>query len=658
MSEATALMTFAEKSVEDIPRTIDQRGGRRYRLVVLVGESRERFFMLQANGSRRPSSEMLLMEVSWEVCNQVGGIYTVLRTKSYAITERLGSNYVLVGPYRKDKANVEFEVAPAPDYVRAALSDELDDGTVRWGKWLIPGEPYALLVEVDCTPAELENEKRRLWNEYRISTLRPDPMVDDAIAFGMSATAAISRIVETTNRNIIVHCHEWLAGLVATGVRELQNERVKSIFTTHATLIGRYEAGNNPTFYRNLSAINADERAEHYGITARHQIEKAAAQYSDLFSTVSDITANESELFLQRRPEMILPNGLNAHRFTALHEFQNLHVKFKNQIHDFVRGHFFPSYNFDLDKTLYLFTSGRYEYRNKGMDIFIESLGLLRDRLKRLPDPPTVVVFIITKAESTNIKSDVLRGQLMFHDLRVVVDEVNAGLRERLLEALVQRRLPTHDDMLSPESVTRLKRTVHAFSRTGNPPVSTHDLVSETNDPVLNKLREMSFQNAKDDPIKFVFHGDFLSANSPLLGLDYDQFVRGCHMGVFPSYYEPWGYTPLECIALGIPTVTTDLSGFGTFVQRTIPLAWEQGIMVMNRTTRDDHEAVGDLATHLFRFTQMSRRERIDLRNRAERLTETFDWTQLSKLYFQAYEMVESSDFPQQTPLRSAGKPA
>src|SRR5205823_5461222 len=136
-----------------------------------------------------------------------------------------------------------------------------------------------------------------------------------------------------------------------------------------------------------------------------------------VFTTVSDVTGVEAERLLGRAPDMITPNGINLHKFAAPHEFQHLHAQSKQKINEFVMGHFFPSYTFDLDRTLYMFTSGRYEYRNKGMDLFVEALFRLNQRLKGLPamfPRPTVVAFIITRAATRNINVGVLQNQSMF----------------------------------------------------------------------------------------------------------------------------------------------------------------------------------------------------------------------------------------------------
>ena len=413
-----------------------------------------------------------------------------------------------------------------------------------------------------------------------------------------------------------------------------------TVFTTHATLLGRYLASDNPQFYQQLMLVNPDAEAARYNIYPRFAIERAAAHAATLFTTVSQVTNIEAAHLLGRSADAILPNGLNIQRFAALHEFQNLHRQYKERIHEFVAGHFFPSYTFDLDRTIYLFTSGRYEYRNKGMDLFIEALWRLNQRLKQMADPPTVVAFIITRAAVRNISVAVLQNQSMFEDLKATCQSLEHLMGERLLRAAAHGRVPTNlRELIDDDSVVRLKRAIHAWRSTYQPPIVTHDLVDDANDPILQHLRHRGLFNAPDDPVKIVFHPQFVTATSPLIGLDYSDFVRGCHMGIFPSYYEPWGYTPMEAIALGVPAVTTDLSGFGAYVQAHLPDAVDNGICVLNRTTHSFEQTAEDLVSHLESFVQTSRRQRIELRNRVESTSELFDWSQLVHHYHEAHDM-------------------
>jgi glycogen(starch) synthase len=209
----------------------------------------------------------------------------------------------------------------------------------------------------------------------------------------------------------------------------------------------------------------------------------------------------------------------------------------------------------------------------------------------------------------------------------------------RLFTSAATGRVPTFQELLPDDAQVRLKRAIHAWRTRRQPTVVTHDLVDDSGDPTLRHVRHRGLFNAEDDPVKMVFHPEFVSATSPLINLDYPQFVRGCNLGIFPSYYEPWGYTPMESIAMGVPAVTTDLSGFGAYVQRHIPNAAEQGVLVLNRRTQAFDQAADDLANYLFDFVRQNRRQRIEQRNRTERLGEKFDWSELIRHYHEAHDL-------------------
>jgi glycogen(starch) synthase len=322
-----------------------------------------------------------------------------------------------------------------------------------------------------------------------------------------------------------------------------------------------------------------------------------------------------------------------------LHEFQNLHREYKERINEFVMGHFFPSYTFDLDKTLYFFTSGRYEYRNKGLDVYIEALFRLNQLLRTWPDPPTIVAFIVTRAPVRNINVGTLQAQAMFDELKAISRDIELQMGRRLFLAATTGRFPTFNELLPDEAQVRLKRAMHVWRSARQPAIVTHDLHDDANDAVLRHLRHRRLFNAADDPVKVVFHPEFLSATAPPLNLDYDNFVRGCHLGIFTSYYEPWGYTPMESIALGVPAVTTDLSGFGAYVQRHVSHNEEQGVLVLNRSGKSFDDSTEDLVNYLVTFARLNRRQRIELRNRVERLGEMFDWSVLVRHYHEAHDL-------------------
>jgi len=582
----------------------------------------------------------LLFEIAWEVCWQLGGIYTVLRTKAEAMMQRWDDRYILIGPYNPATAALEFEEKPTEGIIRDALDRLRAQGIpCHFGRWLISGRPRVILLDYRARYPQLDADKYLLWKDHGISTRANDGEVNEVTAFGFTVAEFFRELSSIAgNRSILAHFHEWMAGVAVPRIAHTRLP-VTTLFTTHATLLGRYLASDNPNFYQHLPFLNADAEAARYNILPRHQIEKAAAHASVVFTTVSEVTAIESEKLLGRKPDAILPNGLNIQRFAALHEFQNLHQKFKERIHEFVMGHFFPSYTFDLDRTIYFFTSGRYEYRNKGLDLFIEALWRLNMRLRQYPDHPTVIAFIITRAATRNINVSVLQSQAMFDDLRQSCQDVERQMGRKLFLAATTGRMPGYPELLPDDTVVRLKRAIHVWRSARQPVIVTHDLVDDAGDPVLKHLRHRQLLNAPDDPVKMVFHPEFATATSPLLSLDYDQFVRGCHLGVFPSYYEPWGYTPMESIALGVPAVTTDLSGFGAYVRRHIERPDDQGITVLNRRSESFDQAAEELAGYFMQFVQLTRRQRIELRNRVERMSEMFDWSNLVSHYHEAHDM-------------------
>lgn len=584
-------------------------------------------------------AKALLFEIAWEVCNQVGGIYTVIKTKTPAMLGRNGADYFLIGPYNPEQALLELEETSPPEPILSALSELGRLGiNGHFGRWLVKGRPQVILFDYRPRFNSLDKDKYFLWKDHFIGTPPGDAEINAAVAFGYTVADFFRFLCTYTNgRPVVAHFHEWLTGVTILRLRHMRVP-LSIIFTTHATILGRYIAAGNPRFYLELDSIEPYSAARYYNIESRFSIERAAAHGADFFTTISDITSREAERFLARKPDHILPNGLNIERFVAVHELQNLHRSCKEKIHEFIMGHFFPSYTFELEHTLYFFTSGRYEYRNKGMDLFIEAIYRLNERLKQTANPPTVVAFIITRAATRSLNMGALQRHLMFEELKSTCDQLEAGIAEKILLAAAQGRLPKYEEMLPSDFQDRLKRAILARRADCLPAIVTHDLVDDANDPVMRHLRHRNLFNAATDPVKVVFHPEFINAGRPLFNMDYEHFVRGCHLGIFPSYYEPWGYTPLECLALGIPAVTTDLTGFGDFALQEIPRPAEQGLFILRRSNRNPDEAVEALAGCLFDFCQLSRRERIDLRNKAQKLSELFDWNKLASFYHQVHE--------------------
>lgn len=586
-------------------------------------------------------AEPLLLEVSWEVCNQLGGIYTVLRSKVPSTVSRWGNRYCLVGPYNHATAQVEFEPAPLVGAVGQVVGQLNEMGfSAHYGRWLVSGRPHVVLLDHLSVFRYLHEVKYRLYADHGIPSPADDELINNVIAFGELTRLFLSLLAqkESSRRKIIAHFHEWMAGTAVPMLRK-QEWPGATVFTTHATLLGRYLAMNDAAFYDHLPFFDAEQEAQRFNVVTQHKIETAAAHGSHVFTTVSDVTAEECRHLLKRNPDVLLPNGLNIQRFAALHEFQNLHAQYKERIHEFTMGHFFPSYTFDLDTTLYFFTSGRYEYRNKGLDLTIESLARLNHRLREAESPVTVVFFIITRAPYKTINVHALQSSAMLDEFRTAANAIKDQIGDKLFHAAAAGHIPDLDSMIDDYWRLRLRRSILAWKRDLPPLIVTHDLVDDQNDSILQQLRHCQLFNHRHDPVKIIYHPDFITATNPLFGVEYDQFVRGCHLGVFPSYYEPWGYTPLESIALGVPAITSDLSGFGSYLKHLMPNHADKGIWITPRRHHDFERAAQDLTETMFRYCQLSRRERIAMRNTVESFSEHFDWHNLSRRYHEAHEL-------------------
>jgi len=587
----------------------------------------------------------LLVEVAWEVCNQVGGIYTVIRSKAPCVMEHRAGNFCVVGPYMGK--HIQAELEPLDDtadvYGLAAATLRNRGYDVHYAEWLITGKPRVILINPNVIEDKALNVvKYLLWKNHGIETPGDSKLINQVVAFGYLTKLFFDELTAlSAGRTIVAHFHEWMAGLPILDIKK-ESKPIKTIFTTHATQLGRHLAINSPFFYAHLPFFNREEEARRFGVVTEEGIEYHCAQDCDVFTTVSEVTARECKHLLKRKPDMVLPNGLNIQRFEALHEFQNLHSVYKEQIHEFVMGHFFHSYTFDLDKTLYFFTSGRFEYRNKGFDLTLEALAHLNEQLKQEKADVTIVMFFVTKRDFYSIKPEALQSHAGMEEIRLTCQAIEAQIGKKLFYAstkLKENRLPDLNDFVDEYWKLRYRRTVQSWRTNKLPLTVTHKLVNEDDDEILNFFDRRNLQNRPEDRIKVVYHPDFINSTNPLFGMDYNQFVRGCHLGIFPSYYEPWGYTPLECMASGVPSVTSDLSGFGDYLIKHFPDHQRHGLYVVERGKRTFDWSARQLATFLYEFLSQSRRERITQRNIVENYSSAFDWDKLIQHYETAYAL-------------------
>lgn len=586
----------------------------------------------------------LLVESSWEVCNQLGGIYTVIRSKLPATMDKWGDNYCLLGPLVNKDVDVEFEhVDETSTAFGQAVQKMREMGfEVKYGRWLVTGRPLTVLLNPENAHSRLQSVKERFYKNYRITVRNDDALYDSVLEWGDMCYIFFKLLSSFSgNKQPIAHFHEWMATTPLLDI-VTNNLPVKTVFTTHATMLGRVLAMNESDFYGRLPHFNPEAEARKYHISSIFDIERAAAHHASTFCTVSEVTAIECEKLLGKKPDVITPNGLNIARFAANHEVQVRHELYKKKIHEFVMGHFFHSYSFDLDKTLYFFTSGRYEYANKGFDITLEALKLLNQRMLKEKIDINVVAFFITRSDTHTINPKVLETRMMLEEVRKNCDAIQEQMSEKLFLAAAMSqgdyKLPVLNDLIDDYWRLRYRRSIQSWKDETWPIIVTHNLVRESEDPILKHMRYANLVNSPLDRVKVVYHPDFITTSSPLFGMDYGQFVRGCHLGLFPSYYEPWGYTPLECIARGVPAVTSDLSGFGRYVKDMEKEDDETGIYVLNRQNSTPEKALNDLATYMFQFVKSSRRYRMIQRNKLEDFSEHFDWRNLTKDYDKAYK--------------------
>lgn len=581
-------------------------------------------------------------ECAWEVANKVGGIYTVIRSKTGVSVNELGDQYVLLGPYVEQKARQEIEEEDFPFHhpLGQAVDRARQKGyKIHCGRWLVEGNPQVILFDIGSAAYKMNEMKQELFEKSGIGIPNEDIECNDVCIFGFMVAEFLgdfrflSENYSDSPPRIVAHFHEWMAG-VGLIMSRIWKIDLATVFTTHATLLGRFLCAGATDFYNNLESFNCDEEAGKRGFYHRYCMERAAAHLCHTFTTVSDITGKEAEHLIKRKADIITPNGLNVVR--DLHEFQNLHARSKEKINEFVRGHFYGHFDFDLDKTLFFFSAGRYEFGNKGVDVFIESLARLNHKMKAESPDKTVVVFLIFPTPTNSFNVDSLRGHAVTKGLKDTIDEIQKEIGKRMYETCLRGHVPESNDLLAKNDIVRLKRCIFAQGASLLPPITTHNIIDDATDPIMCALRRCQLFNNRYDRVKVIFHPEFLSSTNPLFGLEYQDFVRGCHMGVFPSYYEPWGYTPAECTVMGIPSITTNLSGFGCFMEESITDPQSYGIYIVDRMHIGLDESINQLSRFMFDFTKLNRRQRIIQRNRTERLSDMLDWKSLGIYYRQA----------------------
>lgn len=583
----------------------------------------------------------VVCEASWEVCNKVGGIYTVVASKAAEMVRRYGDKYLLIGPYFPAKLMGTFEETVPPEECKRCFDDLKKEGIeVHTGTWLVKGSPRVMLIDFAGFTQQKNAIKRKLWEAYGIDSLNTDfNDFDEPVIWAWAVGRVLEELQHVWKDGMVAQFHEWLAG---AGLLYLRAKKlpIGTVFTTHATTIGRALSSSDVNIYQLLEKINPDEEARRRGpgTWAKHLLEKACAKHAHVFTTVSEITGIEAEKFLDRKPDVLLFNGLDLEKFPTFEQASVKHRLFRSRIREFLLYYYFPYYNFDMENTLLYFLAGRYEFRDKGIDVYIKALAQLNERLKKQKDSKTIVAFIWVPGNIRSVKPQLLENRALYTDIRDSVDDMHDDIKNKLLYLLVAQKPVTNDALLDAEFLQEMKPKLRRFTaRKGFPPISTHELYDENTDAIMQSLLASGLDNSPDDKVKVIFYPIYLTGADGLLDTSYYESMQGCHLGVFPSYYEPWGYTPLEAAALGVSSITTDLAGFGRYLTTECKQGKYPGIFVLKRFARSDDEIVNDLADMMEQYARLTTHERVENKIMAQRVAATADWKFFADRYVEAH---------------------
>lgn len=532
----------------------------------------------------------LLFETSWEVCNKIGGIYTVLSTKAQTLQRAFKDRVIFVGPdvWTEDNPSPYFKETPSLLKQWRSKAQLPDGVSVRVGRWDIPGRPVVVLVKFDGMYAMKDEFYGNMWEQYGVDSLHAYGDYDEGCAFAHAAGVVIESICRHNgldSKNYIAHFDEWTTGMGLLYLK-WRLPQVATIFTTHATSIGRSICGNNKPLYGYLSGYDGDQMARELNMEAKHSLEKAAALQADCFTTVSRITAIECGQLLGRQPDVVTPNGFEQNFVPATKTKLALaREAARRRIFDVVSA--LTGQDMD-DDTFIVATSGRNEYRNKGIDLFLDAVN----RLGEIDPQRRVLALILVPAW---------------------VKEARADLKEA---------------MSAP------------YRNALNEPIITHWLNNQDSDSIICRIRSLGFENGSASRVMAVYVPCYLNGGDGVVDMSYYDVIPGLDATVFPSYYEPWGYTPLESVAFGVPTVTTTLSGFGQWILSQYENGFEScGVMVIDRGDFNYDQVKEDIAVSLRGLTEEGAKALSGIQRAAMSTAKDASWTNFIKYYYESFDV-------------------
>lgn len=576
--------------------------------------------------------DKLLIEASWEIANKVGGIYTVIQTKAPYIQRIFSNNYFVLGPYLPNISYIEFNELSPPEIFKEAI-DEAEKLSIKvyYGEWLINSKPKCFLIDYSHYLEKVNSLKYELWANYRIDSLRAGEDYNHPIAWS-KASSLFLKILGEKLKGIpkVLHLQEWLAGAIIL----FEKLPFITIFSTHATVLGRTlsEAGIN--VWNVLNSIQPDQEAYKYFVEAKHMVEKMSAKNAHFFTVVSNVLKNEAETILGEKVDFVLPNGIDISKFGTIEDISSLHSKNKSIIRDFVLYFFSPFYKVELSRSLFYFISGRKEIRNKGIDIFIRALGELNKRLTE--QDPTIFAFIFVPSENNGPNQIILNNINVYRNLEEKIEDLVPEIKSRLVHFLVHKENIREETIFTQQEFLEIKQLIKQVKTDKEIPLSTHLLKKE--DDILVLLKIVNLLNRPEDKVKVIYYPIYLRSGDGFLNLSYEDAISGMHLGVFPSLYEPWGYTPLETSLLGVITVTSDLTGFSDYLKSITEFNGDyQGIYFVERRGKRDSETVEELTNIMLGIAKLPRTSRVQNKLEARRLASLCSWDNLIKNYIDLY---------------------
>lgn len=536
-----------------------------------------------------------IFETSWEVCNKVGGIYTVLSSRAKTLMTTYQDRLVFIGPdLKQPTANVDFcdDERLLPEWKKAAAELGLK---CRIGRWMVPGKPVAVLVDFAPFFDIKDDIYAEAWDLFRVDSIKAYGDYDEASMFSYAAgrfvEAVVSLCLKPTDK-VIYQAHEWMSGLGMLFLKKHQ-PNVATIFTTHATSIGRSICGNDKQLYAFFDGYNGDQMAAELHMDAKHSIEKQSAWHADCFTTVSTFTDRECRQLLDKPVDVVLPNGFENDFVPKGKDFTAVRKQARKCILDVasaLTGATMP------DDTLIVSTSGRNDYRCKGFDVFLESMAQLRAQLNEEGSKRQVLALI---------------------EVPCWLEGPRADLQEAL-------KHPTGAALPNP--------------------IITHNLHNLNEDRIVCTIRNMGLENRPEDRVKVILVPCYLEGNDGIFNLPYYHLLAANDLALYPSYYEPWGYTPLESCAFHTPCVTTDLSGFGQWVDGVLghEETLEDGVRVIHRDDSNYMQVAQEMCQTVKDLLNTPSKQRTAIRNHAVSIANKAQWKHFIKYYFEAYNFALS----------------